>query len=91
MLYLVPTPIGNKEDITLRALRLMRENQIFICEDTRTTKKLLGIYEIPYQDKQFFSLTSFTDKGKVAHYLNLMKENDVLMLSDAGTPGLSDP
>ena len=91
MLYLVPTPIGNKEDITLRALRLMRENQIFICEDTRTTKKLLGIYEIPYQDKQFFSLTSFTNKGKIAHYLNLMKENDVLMLSDAGTPGLSDP
>ena len=91
MLYLVPTPIGNKEDITLRALRLMRESEVFICEDTRTTKKLLGMYEIPYQDKQFFSLTSFTDKGKIAHYLNLMKENDVLMLSDAGTPGLSDP
>lgn len=91
MLYLIPTPIGNKEDITLRALRLMKELPILICEDTRTTKKLLSMYEIPYQDKQFYSLTSFTDKGKIAHYLNLMKENEIWMLSDAGTPWLSDP
>lgn len=77
MLYLIPTPIGNKEDITLRALRLMKELPILICEDTRTTKKLLSMYEIPYQDKQFYSLTSFTDKGKIAHYLNLMKENEI--------------
>ncbi len=91
MLYLIPTPIWNKEDISLRALRLLKELQILICEDTRTTKKLLGMYEIPYQDKQFFSLTSFTDKGKLAHYLNLIKENEVWMLSDAGTPWLSDP
>lgn len=91
MLYLIPTPIGNKEDITLRALRLMKELPILICEDTRTTKKLFSMYEIPYQDKQFYSLTSFTDKGKIAHYLNLMKENEIWMLSDAGTPWLSDP
>ena len=44
------------------------------------------MYEIPYQEKQFFSLTSFTDKGKLAYYLNLLEENDVGMLSDAGTP-----
>lgn len=69
----------------------MKELPILICEDTRMTKKLLAIYEIPYQDKQFFSLTSFTDKGKLAHYLNLMKEHEVWMLSDAGTPWLSDP
>ena len=75
MLYLIPTPVGNKEDITLRALRLMRELKFLICEDTRTTRKLLQMYEIPYEDKQFFSLTSFTDKGKLAHYVNLIGEN----------------
>ena len=91
MLYLIPTPVGNKEDITLRALRLMRELKFLICEDTRTTRKLLQMYEIDYSDKQFFSLTSFTDKGKLSHYVNLIAENEVGMLSDAGTPGLSDP
>lgn len=91
MLYLIPTPVGNKEDITLRALRLMRELKFLICEDTRTTRKLLQMYQIDYTDKQFFSLTSFTDKGKLSHYVNLISENEVGMLSDAGTPGLSDP
>ena len=91
MLYLIPTPIWNKEDITLRTLNLLKSLPVLICEDTRTTKKLLSMYDIPYQEKQFFSLTSFTDKGKLSHYLNLLKEYDVGMLSDAGTPGLSDP
>ena len=91
MLTFIPTPIGNKEDITLRALRLLKELKYLICEDTRTTKKLLQMYEIDYSDKEFFSLTSFTDKGKLAHYANLIRENEIGMLSDAGTPGLSDP
>ena len=91
MLTFIPTPIGNKEDITLRALRLLKELKYLICEDTRTTKKLLQMYEIDYSDKEFFSLTSFTDKGKLTHYANLIRENEVGMLSDAGTPGLSDP
>ena len=90
MLTFISTPIGNKEDITLRALRLLKELRYLICEDTRTTKKLLQMYEID-SDKEFFSLTSFTDKGKLAHYANLIRENEVGMLSDAGTPGLSDP
>ena len=55
----------------------MKELPILICEDTRTTKKLLAMYDIPYQVKQFYSLTSFTDKGKVAYYLKLMKEHEV--------------
>lgn len=88
---MIPTPIGNREDITLRALRLLKELKFLICEDTRMTKKLLQMYEIPYDDKQFFSLTSFSDRGKLAHYVNLIRENEVGMLSDAGTPGLSDP
>ena len=69
----------------------MKELKFLICEDTRTTRKLLQMYEIDYSDKEFFSLTSFTDKGKLGHYVNLIAENEVGMLSDAGTPGLSDP
>lgn len=86
MLYLISTPIGNREDITLRGLRLLKELKILICEDTRMSKKLLQMYEIPYDDKQFYSLTSFSDKGKLVHYVNLIRENEVGMLSDAGTP-----
>ena len=91
MLYFIPTPIWNKEDVTLRALRLFKELKYIISEDTRTTKKLLGMYAIDYKDKDFLSLTSFTDKGKLTHYLNIIKANDVGVVSEAGTPGLSDP
>jgi 16S rRNA (cytidine1402-2'-O)-methyltransferase len=91
MLYFIPTPIGNKEDITLRALRLFKELKIFLCEDTRTAKKLLAMYDIDYKNKEFYSLTSFTDQGKLNHYKNLITEHDVAMVSEAGTPGLSDP
>ena len=91
MLYIIPTPIGNREDITLRALRLFKELEIFICEDTRTLKKLLSMYEIGYSNKQFYSLTSFTDQGKMNHYLNILSDNDIWLVSEAWTPGLSDP
>lgn len=91
MLYLIPTPIGNTDDITIRALNLLKELTILICEDTRTTKKLLNILDINYENKQFYSLTSFTDKWKLNHYLNLLKDNDIWMVSDAWTPWLSDP
>jgi len=97
MLYLVPTPIWNIEDITLRAIRLFREVEYFICEDTRTTKKLFQLLEVEYKwnwedkKKEFFSLTSFTDTGKLSYYLDLIIKYDVVLVSDAGTPGLSDP
>lgn len=86
MLYLIPTPIGNLEDITLRALHLLRELPVLICEDTRTTKSLLHKLEIDYSDKQFVSLTSFTGQGKLDHYVDLIKANEVGLVSDAGTP-----
>ena len=91
MLYFVPTPIWNKEDITLRALRLLREVDILICEDTRTTKKLLSIYDISIQWKSFYTVTSFTTQWKLDFYAKLLLENDALVLSEAGTPWLSDP
>jgi len=91
MLYLIPTPIWNKDDITLRALNLFKELKIFICEDTRTFKKLLSMYEIDYSGKEFYSLTSFTDKWKLNFYVKLMQDNDIWVVSEAGTPWLSDP
>ena len=91
MLYFIPTPIGNKEDITLRSLRMLKELKYLFCEDTRTTMKLLQMYDIDFSDKQLSSLTSFTDQSKMNHYLNILKTSDVWVVSEAGTPGLSDP
>lgn len=91
MLYIIPTPIWNKEDITLRSLRLFKEIKKFICEDTRTLKSLLNMYEIDYSDKSFYSLTSFTTPGKLSFYLNILKEEDVALVSEAWTPWVSDP
>ena len=91
MLYFIPTPIWNKDDITLRAIKLFQSLEFFVCEDTRTTMKLLGMYEIPYKDKKFFSLTSFTSDGQLARYVDILKASDIGLVSEAGTPGLSDP
>jgi len=91
MLYFVPTPIWNKEDITLRALRLLKDINILICEDTRTAKKLLSMYDISIVWKEFYSLTSFTSPGKLWFYAKLLQENDGVVVSEAWTPWLSDP
>ena len=91
MLYFVPTPIWNKEDITLRALRFLKEVNILICEDTRTAKKLLLMYDISTVWKEFYSITSFTSQGKLEFYAKLLQENDAVVISEAWTPGLSDP
>lgn len=91
MLYVIPTPIGNSQDITLRALSLFRELNQFICEDTRTFRKLLGMYDIDYTDKKFHSLTSYTWDHQLAHYQKLFSEWDVGLVSEAWCPWLSDP
>ncbi len=91
MLYVVPTPIWNKDDITLRALQLLKDVDIMVCEDTRTTKKLLWMYDIVYSKKEFLSLTSYTSPSRLSHILGLCKDYDVLLVSDAGTPWFSDP
>ena len=91
MLYIIPTPIWNLDDITIRWAKLLQSLNYLICEDTRSTKKLLQKLSIPYDDKKFFSLTSFTHEGKLAYYTELLQENDIWLVSDAWTPGLSDP
>lgn len=91
MLYFIPTPIGNKDDITVRAMKLFQSLEFFVCEDTRTTMKLMKMYDIPYKDKTFFSLTSFTSNNQLAKYVDILKISDIGLVSEAGTPGLSDP
>ncbi len=91
MLYFIPTPIGNKEDITLRGLRLLNELTTFFCEDTRRFKDLCRLYEIDYSTKKLYPFTSFTDTSKLNHYINIISTTECGVVSEAGTPGLSDP
>ncbi len=88
-LYIVSTPIGNLEDITLRALRVLKEVDFIAAEDTRHSRKLLSYYGI---SKQLISYWSQTEKTKSVHILEkLHSGQSVAIISDAGTPGISDP
>lgn len=88
-LYLVPTPIGNLEDITLRAIRTLQETELIFAEDTRVTKKLLNHLEIQkplhpfHAHNEHKALSSAIDKIRASEH--------VVLVSDAGTPGISDP
>ncbi|MCQ2275777.1 MAG: 16S rRNA (cytidine(1402)-2'-O)-methyltransferase [Bacteroidales bacterium] len=88
-LYIVPTPIGNLEDITLRALNVLKSVDFILCEDTRTTRNLLKHYEI---DKRCMAYHIFNEHEQLGHYINQIKAcESVALVSDAGTPGISDP
>ncbi len=88
-LYIVATPIGNLEDITLRALRVLKEVDTIFCEDTRITKRLLNKYKI---DTNTQSLNARTEEVKLNLVLQLLSDGkDIAYVSDAGTPGISDP
>ena len=88
-LYLVGTPIGNLEDITLRALRVLKEVDVIACEDTRQTQKLLNHYAITTRT------TSYHEHNEIARSAELVKEiqegASVALVTDAGMPGISDP
>jgi len=88
-LYLVSTPIGNLEDITHRAVRLLREVDVIACEDTRHTKKLLSHYGI---GTRTISYHEHNERERAAELLGRLNQGlDVAIVSDAGTPGISDP
>jgi len=88
-LYLIPTPIGNLEDITLRALRILKEVDIILAEDTRTSSKLLRHYEI---DKKVLAHHQFNEHKTTESLVRQIKEGtSMALISDAGTPGISDP
>jgi len=87
-LYVVATPIGNLEDISLRALRILREVKLIAAEDTRKTKRLLSSYEIRTPVTSYFEHNKLT---KLDYVLRCLEEGDVALVSEAGTPGMSDP
>ena len=91
MLYFLPTPIGNLEDITLRTLNLFKILNIFFAEDTRTFKSLLHAYQIPLADKKIYSYHSFSSPSSAQRVVELAKTQDIGIVSEAGTPWLSDP
>ncbi|MEZ4546975.1 MAG: 16S rRNA (cytidine(1402)-2'-O)-methyltransferase [Thermodesulfobacteriota bacterium] len=88
-LYIVGTPIGNLEDITLRALRILKEADVIACEDTRTTRKLLSRYGI---DKPLLSYHEHNETARAEEIASLLAEDkSVALVTDAGTPCISDP
>ncbi len=88
-LYIVSTPIGNLDDITLRALEVLKNSDIIICEDTRRSIKLLSHYKI---SKKLVSYHKFNEKKQLSSIIEYFKEGKILsLISDAGTPLLSDP
>ena len=89
ILYIVPTPVGNLEDITLRALRVLKESDLVLAEDTRTTGLLLKHYDI---HNQLVSHHKFNEHGTSAGIVERLRSGQTIALvSDAGTPGISDP
>ncbi|MFR2508769.1 MAG: 16S rRNA (cytidine(1402)-2'-O)-methyltransferase [Odoribacter splanchnicus] len=88
-LYLIPTPVGNLEDITLRALRLLKEVSLILAEDTRTTSNLLKHYDIKTPLQSHHKFNEHQQVEKIAE--RLAQGEDIALVSDAGTPGISDP
>jgi 16S rRNA (cytidine1402-2'-O)-methyltransferase len=89
MLYLVPTPIGNLEDITMRALNVLKNVSLILAEDTRVTKRLLNKYEIETPLSAFHAHNEHKRLESIV--AQLQEGQDIALVSDAGTPGISDP
>ena len=88
-LYLIPTPIGNLGDITYRSIELLKNSDFILCEDTRVSKKLLDKFEIK---TKLISNHKFNEVKNLSKIIKLLKENKIVsLISDAGTPGISDP
>lgn len=90
MLYLIPTPVGNMEDMTFRAIRLLKEANLILCEDTRTSGLLLKHFEIT--NKRLMAHHKFNEHGTSKAIVDRLKAGEmVCLITDAGTPGISDP
>ncbi len=87
-LYVVATPIGNLEDVSLRALRILKEVKLIAAEDTRKTRRLLTVHNIKTPMTSYHEHSKWT---KLEHILGRLEEGDVALVSEAGMPGISDP
>ncbi|MEK7715715.1 MAG: SAM-dependent methyltransferase, partial [candidate division NC10 bacterium] len=87
-LFVVATPIGNLEDISLRALRVLKEVSLIACEDTRRTRALLAHFDIHTPTTSYFEHNKL---AKLEAVLDRLRTGDVALVSDAGMPGISDP
>ena len=88
-LFLVPTPIGNLEDMSFRAIRILKEVDLILAEDTRTSAPLLKHFGI---DKKLFSHHQHNEHKSVTEVIRFLKEGkQIALISDAGTPAISDP
>ena len=89
ILYIVATPIGNLEDVTFRALRILKEVDLVLAEDTRVTKKLLARYEVKTSTMSYHQHSS---EKKIKEILEMLQQGkNLALVTDAGTPGVSDP
>jgi len=88
-LYIVATPLGNLEDITLRGIRILRQADLIVCEDTRVTKKLLEHYQIKSPTLSYHQHSNQLKSDRVLSELSQNKQ--LALVTDAGTPGISDP
>ena len=88
VLYVIATPIGNLEDISLRALRILQEVKLIAAEDTRTTRHLLNAHNIK---TPLTSYHEYSKRAKLDYLLNYLEKEDLALVSEAGMPGLSDP
>lgn len=95
MITFIPTPIGNPQDITLRAMKLFEKADIFLCEDTRETKRLLRLlearFEMVYPDAMFYSFNEHNGQARLDEFGQNFTEKNIIYVSDAGMPVISDP
>jgi 16S rRNA (cytidine1402-2'-O)-methyltransferase len=95
MITFIPTPIGNPQDITIRAMRLFEKTELFLCEDTRQTKRLLRLleerFDMAYPEADFFSFNEHNGQHRLDELGNTFLDKNVVYVSDAGMPVISDP